>query len=397
MPTRKEQQAQTRRRLINAAMELFARDGVGATSLNAVAEHAGFSRGAVHGNFAAKEELAAAVRQEIAELLEPVAYEVRMAGPGNPGDRLRTCIRAFLRFAALYPEVIAARAAVNEYLVRASCSAGADSASADVSAVQDPVAVSLIELFDESAPGGSGPGDPACGGATPGGPEGPGLGGFASGGPRAVDPGPGPAGVTRAVAVAGALDATASRFLPGHPLPLRRSEFRRAADDLAALFAWAGSPTSPANPAKTVNSAKTANPATARTSGAATDPAAAPDDDERHTKMKRTYRMTVRGRFTDLTEQQRQQLRAEQDDHDMLIAQFTPEGMFMYPPDLGGYQFRYLLVVDEDNPADADVAAQLEAEERAASDIVAHGLAGRIVKTDLTCVEDVKVRKSARP
>ncbi len=377
MPTRKEQQAQTRRRLINAAMELFARDGVGATSLNAVAEHAGFSRGAVHGNFAAKEEVAAAVRQEITELLEPVEREVRAAGPGTPGDRLRTCIRAFLRFAALHPDVIAARAAVNDYAVRAGCSATDLSEPGDESAAQDPVMASLIELFGDCALGGSGSGTPGPGGQ-----------GHRSG------------CVTRAVAVAGALDATAARFLPGHPLPLRRSGFRRAADDMAELFACAEdaiAPVSPAGTASPENRTTPANRADAPTSGVTDSPVAATDDDERPLSMKRTYRMTVRGRFTDLTEQQRQQLRAEQDDHDMLIAQFTPEGMFIYSPDLGGYQFRYLLVVDEDNPADADVAAQLEAEERAASDIVAHGLAGRIVKTDLTCVEDVKVRKSARP
>src|SRR5699024_405092 len=61
--TRRESQELTRRRLVESAAELFAARGVRGTSLIAVAEQAGFSRGAVHGNFSDKDELAAAVVQ----------------------------------------------------------------------------------------------------------------------------------------------------------------------------------------------------------------------------------------------------------------------------------------------------------------------------------------------
>lgn len=51
----------TRERLLDAAYEVFARDGVGAASLDAITKHAGFTRGAFYSNFASKDELLAAL------------------------------------------------------------------------------------------------------------------------------------------------------------------------------------------------------------------------------------------------------------------------------------------------------------------------------------------------
>jgi AcrR family transcriptional regulator len=55
--SRSESQAQTRRRLVATARTLFLRDGYAATSLEKVAEEAGFSKGAVYSNFAGKDDL----------------------------------------------------------------------------------------------------------------------------------------------------------------------------------------------------------------------------------------------------------------------------------------------------------------------------------------------------
>lgn len=55
--TREASQAQTRTRLLEVAAELFARDGYGATSLDRIADVAGFSKGAVYSNFQGKEAL----------------------------------------------------------------------------------------------------------------------------------------------------------------------------------------------------------------------------------------------------------------------------------------------------------------------------------------------------
>ncbi|MCB2176680.1 MAG: TetR/AcrR family transcriptional regulator [Actinomycetales bacterium] len=49
--------ARTRERLMDAAFEVFAEQGLAATSVEQVAEHAGFTRGAFYSNFSTKEEL----------------------------------------------------------------------------------------------------------------------------------------------------------------------------------------------------------------------------------------------------------------------------------------------------------------------------------------------------
>src|SRR5947208_5485865 len=59
--TRQESQARTRALLLEVATAEFLAHGYHATSLERVAEAAGFSKGAVYGNFAGKEELCLAV------------------------------------------------------------------------------------------------------------------------------------------------------------------------------------------------------------------------------------------------------------------------------------------------------------------------------------------------
>jgi AcrR family transcriptional regulator len=60
-PTREQRKAQTRERLVDAADRLFRRDGFHATSVDAVADEAGFTKGAVYSNFESKEDLFFAV------------------------------------------------------------------------------------------------------------------------------------------------------------------------------------------------------------------------------------------------------------------------------------------------------------------------------------------------
>ncbi|QWF79970.1 TetR/AcrR family transcriptional regulator [Amycolatopsis sp. CA-230715] len=71
--TREESRARTRERLLDAASALFAERGVNGASVEQIAEHAGFSRGAFYGNFADKPELVAALlerrrRQDVREV-----------------------------------------------------------------------------------------------------------------------------------------------------------------------------------------------------------------------------------------------------------------------------------------------------------------------------------------
>jgi AcrR family transcriptional regulator len=62
--TRAESKARTRQQLLDAAAELVARRGVNATSVEEIAETAGYSIGAVYSNFSGKEELLVALLDE---------------------------------------------------------------------------------------------------------------------------------------------------------------------------------------------------------------------------------------------------------------------------------------------------------------------------------------------
>jgi AcrR family transcriptional regulator len=75
-PTRAERKARTRGQLVEAADRLFKRDGFHATSVDAVADEAGYTKGAVYSNFASKEELFFAVYER--RLTERVAQLHRL-------------------------------------------------------------------------------------------------------------------------------------------------------------------------------------------------------------------------------------------------------------------------------------------------------------------------------
>jgi TetR/AcrR family transcriptional regulator, transcriptional repressor of aconitase len=75
--SREENQALTRSRLLQVAKEHFAREGYASSSLDRIAEEAGFSKGAVYSNFAGKDELFLGVLEEhgrvsVNEILEAV-------------------------------------------------------------------------------------------------------------------------------------------------------------------------------------------------------------------------------------------------------------------------------------------------------------------------------------
>lgn len=82
---RAESQRETKERLVATAERLFLRDGYNATSLDRVAEAAGFSKGAVYSNFANKDELCLAVldalhAREVAAIAEAFGKKRTMKG-----------------------------------------------------------------------------------------------------------------------------------------------------------------------------------------------------------------------------------------------------------------------------------------------------------------------------
>lgn len=80
--TRAESRAQTRERLLAAATELFVEKGVNGTSLEQIAERAGYTRGAVYGNFADKQAL---VRELLLARTRREAEEVKEMGADFDG------------------------------------------------------------------------------------------------------------------------------------------------------------------------------------------------------------------------------------------------------------------------------------------------------------------------
>jgi len=91
--TRRERQALTRERLIAVATEELIRSGYRGTSLERVADAAGFSKGAVYSNFASKEDLVLAVLdQRYLHRLDRLRDELE-ASPETIADRLATFSR----------------------------------------------------------------------------------------------------------------------------------------------------------------------------------------------------------------------------------------------------------------------------------------------------------------
>lgn len=85
--SRAESQARTRQQLVEVASELFLRDGYFATSIERVAETAGFSKGAVYSNFRTKDELCLAVIDQIrADQVSRIAAALTSAA--EPADRI---------------------------------------------------------------------------------------------------------------------------------------------------------------------------------------------------------------------------------------------------------------------------------------------------------------------
>src|SRR5690349_11737183 len=103
--TQDERRAATRRALVAAARPLFAERGYGEVATEEVVQRAGVTRGALYHHFAGKQELFAAVYEEVErELTERIVRDVPLEGDPDPIGVLRRGMAAFLD-ACLEPEV----------------------------------------------------------------------------------------------------------------------------------------------------------------------------------------------------------------------------------------------------------------------------------------------------
>lgn len=101
--TRAEKQAQTRSRLLEAAADVFAERGFFAASVEAIAEHAGFSMGAVYSNFENKGDLFLVLFEEhvTAQVRE---YLERFEGGTTTDARTRSGADYWMRYLDEHPD-----------------------------------------------------------------------------------------------------------------------------------------------------------------------------------------------------------------------------------------------------------------------------------------------------
>jgi AcrR family transcriptional regulator len=101
--SRKEKQANTRSSLMRSAAQVFAERGLQQASIDDVAEHAGYTKGAFYANFDSKEELFLAMLDErFAERLEEIERVV--ATDEEPEEQARQAGTDFIRSVIADPE-----------------------------------------------------------------------------------------------------------------------------------------------------------------------------------------------------------------------------------------------------------------------------------------------------
>jgi AcrR family transcriptional regulator len=103
--TQAQRTAATRTLLLNSARKLFAHNGFGAVSTEAIVATAGVTRGALYHQFEDKAALFAAVYEEVErELVAEVAQRIVAAGPADQLQAMRIGARFFLDLCSA-PEV----------------------------------------------------------------------------------------------------------------------------------------------------------------------------------------------------------------------------------------------------------------------------------------------------
>jgi AcrR family transcriptional regulator len=103
--TRKERQAQTRSRIMDAASRVFAAKGLARASIDEVAADAGYTKGAFYANFQTKEELFLAILDERFE--HRIAETRRVWSDGDPPpEQARDSAADFARAVRADPDTV---------------------------------------------------------------------------------------------------------------------------------------------------------------------------------------------------------------------------------------------------------------------------------------------------
>jgi AcrR family transcriptional regulator len=101
--TRKQKQERTRSSLLRSAAKLISQRGITEASVDEIAGHAGYTKGAFYANFTSKEAMFLAMLDEkYAAELERL--EAHLPGDGQPADEVRESAEDFVRFARSDPD-----------------------------------------------------------------------------------------------------------------------------------------------------------------------------------------------------------------------------------------------------------------------------------------------------
>ncbi|MEU1732687.1 helix-turn-helix domain-containing protein [Streptosporangium sp. NPDC020145] len=100
--SREQSREETRRKLLASASELFAERGVNGTSIEQIAERAGYTRGAFYGNFDGKHELVVALLTRRTERAREELAE--MCGRATSSEHLTSLLHAWHRDHAEHQE-----------------------------------------------------------------------------------------------------------------------------------------------------------------------------------------------------------------------------------------------------------------------------------------------------
>jgi AcrR family transcriptional regulator len=97
---RQSEPSPPRQRILQAARELFYRDGINAVSVDAIAAAAGTNKMTLYRHFSSKDELVAACLTQLAEEGEALWETARGHHPGDPQAQLRYLLKRVSEFAA---------------------------------------------------------------------------------------------------------------------------------------------------------------------------------------------------------------------------------------------------------------------------------------------------------
>src|SRR6266511_3980112 len=90
---RQDQQAVTRAQILDAAERIFAREGLRGASVEAIAEEAGYTHGAIYSNFKGKEDLFLVLVEERIDARLAKVYEAADAELSRGGEPLEAARR----------------------------------------------------------------------------------------------------------------------------------------------------------------------------------------------------------------------------------------------------------------------------------------------------------------